>query len=90
MGTDTYFEAVNRAIVANEEICQQYKADFNAQVANPDFQPHDNRMAELERLWHRAKTDADAVYARLTEDLIGGIDEKAVIESKKESTGRRG
>ena len=40
---------------------------------------------ELERLWHKARQDADAVYSRLTESLIESINEDAVIESKKES-----
>lgn len=85
MGRTTSTEAVTKAIEANEEICQRYQEEFDARVANQAFSPENTRMEELERLWHKARQDADAVYSRLTESLIESINEDAVIESKKES-----
>ena len=90
MDNTSYFRAVDKAISANEEICQQYQNDFCERIANSDYKHDDTRIAELERLWHRARTDAESAYMKLTEDLIDSIDESQVIESKKENTSRRG
>lgn len=83
-------DAFQRVVEANEEICLRYEADFNSRIANTDFAPEGSRISELERIWHKARTDADAAYSRFTEDLIKGINESEVIESKKESTHERG
>ena len=90
MDHTNYLRAVDKAISANEEICQQYQNDFCERIANSDYEPEDTRIAELERLWHRARTDSESAYMKLTEDLINSIDESQVIESKKENTNGRG
>lgn len=90
MDNTSYYKVVDKAISANEEICQQYQTDFCQKIANDKNEPGDTRIAEIERLWHRARMDANAAYAQLTEDLISAIDESKVIESKKENTRKRG
>jgi hypothetical protein len=90
MDNINYYKAVDKAISANEEICQQYQTDFCHKIVNDKSEPEDTRIAEIERLWHRARMDANAAYSQLTEDLISSIDESEVIESKKENTSKRG
>lgn len=83
-------QAVAKAVEANAEICRTYQREFESRIADSNYQPEGSRISELEQLWRKARTDAELSYSKLTEELIGSIDENEVIESKKANTLQRG
>ena len=73
--------------IASELVAEnfdEFRSSFNALMAPSSGEaPEGGRIAGLERLWHKLRTDNDKVVSDYVSAMIEGIDEDEVISSKK-------
>jgi hypothetical protein len=64
---------------------EEFREAFDALMAPGGAEPEGGRIAELERLWHKLRTDNDAVVSDYVSEMIRETDEGEVVASKKAS-----
>lgn len=60
-----------------------FRSSFDALMSPSSDAPEGGRIAELERTWHRLRTDNDKVVSDYVSAMIREVDEDEVISSKK-------
>lgn len=70
-----------------ERIIKEFNEKFKAGTSDSE---NFVTMNEIERMWSELRNGTDHVYSDMVQDLMGSIDESALIRKKKESTETKG
>lgn len=85
-----YEETISEAAIHSEELLRKFGNDFMEQIGDTNAEVPKSRISILEELISRLREANDSNILELTGKLIENLDERAIIESKKESTNKRG
>lgn len=79
-GTDG---ATLRATEKMTESLEEFKEAFEELMDPKSPAPPGGRFAELERIWHKLRTDNDAAISDYVSEMLAEADEDEVVEAKK-------
>ena len=89
MNEEIHEQAVSEAMEAFCCVCKDFDENFVNKIGNIDTEPERERIFLLEEMLRNAHKQFNGSLLDFVSALIGSIDERALIERKKENLKRR-
>ena len=90
MDNDYIDQIIGQCIERDEEAYAKLRTEFEKRVANLDSVPEVSRIYEIEKIWGELNESRKAIASDAIQSMLKMADEAKIIDSKKESTKRKG